>query len=115
MDSIGRLDSMTAARLVAYTCYSITSRVLSRPLEPNSVEPIPRTHLSTQNTSETFQISHLEKRYEEREHRLRAIVQGLAQKSVTNRSCEQCAVRQQQLIGYKTELDQLLATLRSLK
>lgn len=57
----------------------------------------------------------MEKRYEEREQRLRAIVQGLAQRNVTNRSCEQCAARQQQLIGYKTELDQLLATLRTLQ
>ncbi|KYB26175.1 Centrosomal protein of 162 kDa-like Protein [Tribolium castaneum] len=60
-------------------------------------------------------IAFLEKRYEEREFRLRAIVHGLAQKNVTNRSCEQCAERQKQLIGYKVELDQLLATLRALK
>ncbi|RZC42591.1 centrosomal protein of 162 kDa, partial [Asbolus verrucosus] len=60
-------------------------------------------------------IAFLEKRYEEREFRLRAIVHGLAQKNVTNRSCEQCAQRQKQLIGYKVELDQLLATLRALK
>lgn len=57
----------------------------------------------------------MEKRYEEREQRLRAIVHGLAQKSITNRSCEQCAARQQQLIGYKVELDQLLVTVRSLQ
>ncbi|XP_044253497.1 centrosomal protein of 162 kDa [Tribolium madens] len=60
-------------------------------------------------------VAFLEKRYEEREFRLRAIVHGLAQKNVTNRSCEQCAERQKQLIGYKIELDQLLATLRALK
>ncbi|XP_050297837.1 centrosomal protein of 162 kDa [Anthonomus grandis grandis] len=60
-------------------------------------------------------ITFLEKRYEEREYRLRAIVQSLAQKTVMNRSCEQCAERQQQLIGYKVELDQLLATVRALK
>ncbi|XP_019760976.2 centrosomal protein of 162 kDa isoform X2 [Dendroctonus ponderosae] len=60
-------------------------------------------------------ISNLEKHYEEREYRLRAIVQSLAQKSITNRSCDQCAERQQQLIGYKVELDQLLATVRALK
>ncbi|VEN35066.1 unnamed protein product [Callosobruchus maculatus] len=59
-------------------------------------------------------ISYLEKRYEDREYRLRAIVQNLAQKSITNRSCEQCAERQQQLISYKVELDQLLATVRAL-
>ncbi|KAG5861895.1 hypothetical protein JTB14_011325 [Gonioctena quinquepunctata] len=59
-------------------------------------------------------ISFLEKRYEEREYRLSAIVHGLAQKSITNRSCEQCAERQQQLIGYKVELDQLLASVRAL-
>ncbi|CAG9767405.1 unnamed protein product [Ceutorhynchus assimilis] len=60
-------------------------------------------------------ISFLEKRYEEREYRLRAIVQSLAQKTISNRSCQQCAERQQQLIGYKVELDQLLATVRALK
>ncbi|KAL1494165.1 hypothetical protein ABEB36_009809 [Hypothenemus hampei] len=61
-------------------------------------------------------IGFMEKRYEERESRLRAIVHSLAQKSVTNnRSCEQCAERQQQLIGYKVELDQLLASVRALK
>ncbi|CAH1377274.1 unnamed protein product [Tenebrio molitor] len=60
-------------------------------------------------------IAFLEKRYEEREFRLRAIVHGLAQKNVTNRSCEQCGERQKQLVGYKVELDQLLATLRALK
>ncbi|XP_018569081.1 centrosomal protein of 162 kDa [Anoplophora glabripennis] len=60
-------------------------------------------------------IAFLEKRYEEREYRLRAIVHSLAQKTVTNRSCEQCAERQQQLITYKVELDQLLATVRALQ
>ncbi|XP_017768606.1 PREDICTED: centrosomal protein of 162 kDa [Nicrophorus vespilloides] len=60
-------------------------------------------------------VSVLEMKYEERENRLRAIVHGLAQKSVMNRSCDQCATRQQQLIGYKAELDQLIATLRCLK
>lgn len=60
-------------------------------------------------------MSYLEAKHEEREQRLRAIVHGLAQKNITNRSCEQCAARQQQLIGYKAELDQLLATLRSLQ
>lgn len=67
------------------------------------------------NKSFFKQIAFLENRYEEREYRLRAIVQSLAQKSVTNRSCEQCAERQQQLIGYKVELDQLLASVRALK
>lgn len=62
-----------------------------------------------------FQIAYLERRYEEREQRLRAIVHGLAQKQVTARDCAQCAARQQQLIGYKAELDQLLATLRYLQ
>lgn len=61
------------------------------------------------------QIAYLERRYEEREHRLRAIVHGLAQKQVTTGNCAQCAARQQQLIGYKAELDQLLATLRYLQ
>ncbi|GJQ72417.1 hypothetical protein Trydic_g3496 [Trypoxylus dichotomus] len=60
-------------------------------------------------------VCYLEKRYEEREHRLRAIVHGLAQKNLSNMTCEQCAARQQQLIGYKTELDQLIATLKSLQ
>ncbi|XP_066246795.1 centrosomal protein of 162 kDa-like [Euwallacea similis] len=60
-------------------------------------------------------ITTLEKHYEEREYRLGAIVQSLAQKSISNRSCEQCAERQQQLIGYKVELDQLLASVRALK
>ncbi|KAI4456605.1 centrosomal protein [Holotrichia oblita] len=60
-------------------------------------------------------ICYLEKRYEEREHRLRAIVHGLAQKNLSNLTCEQCAARQQQLIGYKAELDQLIATLKSLQ
>ncbi|KAJ8923377.1 hypothetical protein NQ315_001935 [Exocentrus adspersus] len=60
-------------------------------------------------------IAFLEKRFEEREHRLRAIVHSLAQKNVTNRSCEQCAERQQQLVAYKVELDQLLATVRALQ
>ncbi|CAH0563475.1 unnamed protein product [Brassicogethes aeneus] len=60
-------------------------------------------------------IAFLETRYEEREHRLRAIVYGLAQKTVTNRSCEQCSDRQMQLIGYKNELDQLLASVRALQ
>lgn len=61
-----------------------------------------------------MQLAHIEERYKERENRLRAIVQGLAQKAVTNVSCQQCASRQQQLIGYKAELDQLMATLRTL-
>lgn len=56
----------------------------------------------------------MEQRYQERERRLRAIVHGLAQKNVANLSCQQCSARQQQLILYKTELDQLLATLRTL-
>ncbi|XP_066139735.1 centrosomal protein of 162 kDa [Euwallacea fornicatus] len=60
-------------------------------------------------------ITTLEKHYDEREYRLGAIVQSLAQKSINNRSCEQCAERQQQLIGYKVELDQLLASVRALK
>nr|XP_022916948.1 centrosomal protein of 162 kDa [Onthophagus taurus] len=60
-------------------------------------------------------VAFLERRYEEREHRLRAIVHGLAQKNVSNKSCDQCAIRQQQLIGYKVELDQLIATLKCLQ
>lgn len=66
-------------------------------------------------TDFVIQIAYLETRYEEREHRLRAIVHGLAQKNVANRSCEQCAERQLQLIGYKNELDQILATVRALQ
>lgn len=62
-----------------------------------------------------FQLAAVEKKYEEREHRLRAIVNSLAQKSVMNRNCEQCAERQKQLIAYKNELDQILASLRALK
>lgn len=60
-------------------------------------------------------LAAMEKKYEEREHRLRAIVNSLAQKSVMNRNCEQCAERQQQLIAYKNELDQILASLRALQ
>lgn len=42
-------------------------------------------------------------------------MQGLAQKQTTNsaRDCEQCMIRQQQLCGYKAELDQVLSTLRN--
>ncbi|KAF7278954.1 hypothetical protein GWI33_007818 [Rhynchophorus ferrugineus] len=60
-------------------------------------------------------VSFLEKRYEEREYRLRSIIQDLAQKTVSNQSCDQCAERQKQLISYKIELDQLLATVRALQ
>ncbi|KAK9885357.1 hypothetical protein WA026_010853 [Henosepilachna vigintioctopunctata] len=71
----------------------------------------------TDSSVESLQkrLAAAEKKYEDREIRLRAIINGLAQKKVMNRNCEQCAERQQQLIAYKMELDQILASLRALK
>ncbi|XP_057666996.1 centrosomal protein of 162 kDa [Diorhabda carinulata] len=58
-------------------------------------------------------IGFLEKQYVEREYRLRSMIQNLAQKNLTNRSCPQCSERHQQLISYKAELDQTLTSVRA--
>ncbi|XP_044759432.1 centrosomal protein of 162 kDa [Coccinella septempunctata] len=60
-------------------------------------------------------LAAVEKKYEEREHRLRAIVNSLAKRSVMNGNCEQCEERQKQLIAYKNELDHIMASVRALK
>ncbi|XP_030760510.1 centrosomal protein of 162 kDa [Sitophilus oryzae] len=60
-------------------------------------------------------IAFLEKRYEDREHRLKAVIQSITQNPMTSQSCDQCAERQRELVGYKIELDQLLAAVRALK
>ncbi|XP_050501378.1 centrosomal protein of 162 kDa [Diabrotica virgifera virgifera] len=60
-------------------------------------------------------IGYLEKQYVDREYRLRSMIYNLSQKGVANRSCQQCLERQQQLISYKAEMDQLLTTVRALQ
>ncbi|KAJ8927838.1 hypothetical protein NQ314_019640 [Rhamnusium bicolor] len=88
----------------------LNNRLLNVPCTANN----PSVEADVEIEALLKKIAFLEKRYEEREYRLRAIVHSLAQKNITNRSCEQCAERQQQLIAYKVELDQLLATVRAL-
>ncbi|CAG9865114.1 unnamed protein product [Phyllotreta striolata] len=67
------------------------------------------------NKSIIQKIGYLEKQYIDRECRLRAMIQNLAQKNVDNRNCEQCSERQQQLISYKQELDKIIPSLQALQ
>uniref|UniRef100_A0A1Y1MB80 Centrosomal protein of 162 kDa n=1 Tax=Photinus pyralis TaxID=7054 RepID=A0A1Y1MB80_PHOPY len=60
-------------------------------------------------------VTIVERKCEEHECRLRSIIQDVIHNQMSNRGgCQQCLLRQQQLILYKTELDHLLATVRNL-
>nr|XP_023027662.1 centrosomal protein of 162 kDa isoform X1 [Leptinotarsa decemlineata]XP_023027663.1 centrosomal protein of 162 kDa isoform X2 [Leptinotarsa decemlineata] len=112
--SIAALQSQVSAAKEELAVVTIERDHLNNRLLNVPYSAFEMSNENTEVSSLLKKIAFLEKRYEEREYRLRAIVQSLAQKSVTNRSCEQCAERQQQLIAYKVELDQLLATVRAL-